>query len=200
MNNIDRIYVKNAAQFADNYFNYLSLVLKNINRDEVASFISIILGARESNSNIFFIGNGGSAATASHFANDIAIGTNSFLKPFRAISLCDNLAILTAIGNDFGYDQIFSRQLMALGHKNDVLVGISASGNSINLINAFDYAKSVGIKTVALTAFDGGKLKNIADYSVHVPTEKKEYGPAEDAHMVLDHLVGAYLGRFIREA
>lgn len=200
MNNIDRIYVNNAAQFADNYLNYLSLVLKNINRDEVASFISIILGARESNSNIFFIGNGGSAATASHFANDIAIGTNSFLKPFRAISLCDNLAIITAIGNDFGYDQIFSRQLMALGRKNDILIGISASGNSINLIKAFEYAKSVGIKTVALTAFDGGQLKNIADYSVHVPTEKKEYGPAEDAHMVLDHLVGAYLGRFIREA
>lgn len=200
MNNIDRIYVKNAAQFADNYFNYLSLVLKNINRDEVALFISIILGARESKSNIFFIGNGGSAATASHFANDISIGTNSFLKPFRAISLCDNLAIITAIGNDFGYEQIFSRQLMALGQKNDVLVGISASGNSINLIKAFEYAKSVGIKTVALTAFDGGQLKNIADYSVHVPTEKKEYGPAEDAHMVLDHLVGAYLGRFIQEA
>lgn len=199
MNNIDRIYVNNAAQFAEDYFNYLSMVLKNINRDEVASFISIILSARESNSNIFFIGNGGSAATASHFANDIAIGTNSLLKPFRAISLCDNLAILTAIGNDFGYDQIFSRQLMALGHRNDVLVGISASGNSLNLIKAFEYAKTVGIKTVALTAFDGGKLKNIADYSVHVPTEKKEYGPAEDAHMVLDHLVGAYLGRFIRE-
>jgi D-sedoheptulose 7-phosphate isomerase len=81
-----------------------------------------------------------------------------------------------------------------------VLVGISASGNSRNLIKAFEYARSAGIKTVALTAFDGGRLKLMADQGVHVPTDPKEYGPAEDVHMVLDHLVGAYLMRFVRNA
>jgi D-sedoheptulose 7-phosphate isomerase len=80
------------------------------------------------------------------------------------------------------------------------LVGISASGNSPNLLRAFEHAKSIGITTVAITAFDGGKMKMIADQGIHVPTGPKEYGPAEDAHMVLDHLVGAYLMRYVKNA
>ena len=114
--------------------------------------------------------------------------------------MADNLPIITAIGNDFGYNDIFSRQLQVLGKEGDVLVGISASGNSPNLVKAFEYAKSAKIKTVAITAFDGGKLKEIADLGIHVPTEMKEYGPAEDAHMILDHLIGAYLTRYIAAA
>ncbi len=149
---------------------------------------------------IFFIGNGGSAATASHFANDLAYGTNDYDQPFRAISLTDNVPVLTALGNDFGYEDIFLRQLQVLAKKGDVLVGISASGNSANLVKAFDYALSVDIKTVAITAFDGGKIKALADEGIHVPTEPQEYGPAEDAHMVLDHLVSAYLMRLIKHA
>lgn len=197
MNNIDNFYTENVSVFSKAYFEYLAKVLQAINPEEINSFVQILLKAREHGSNIYFIGNGGSAATASHFANDIAIGTNSYSKGFRAISLADNLPIITAIGNDFGYDQIFSRQLQVLGKKGDVLVGISASGNSPNLVKAFEYAKSAGIETIAITAFDGGKLKEMADHSVHVPTGMKEYGPAEDAHMILDHLVGAYLMRYI---
>ncbi len=197
MNNLDRIFTKDPAVFASGYFDYLSSVLKAIDTREIGQFIETLVDARERGSTIYFIGNGGSAATASHFANDIAIGTNSYNKPFRAVSLTDNQAIITAIGNDYGYEEIFVRQLMILGRPGDVVVAISASGNSPNLIRAFDYAKTIGIKTVAITAFDGGKMKNIADESVHVPTALKEYGPAEDAHMVLDHLVGAYLMRAI---
>jgi D-sedoheptulose 7-phosphate isomerase len=197
MNNLDRIFTKDPAVFASGYFDYLSSVLKAIDTREIGQFIETLVDARERGSTIYFIGNGGSAATASHFANDIAIGTNSYNKPFRAVSLTDNQAIITAIANDYGYEEIFVRQLMILGRPGDVIVAISASGNSSNLIRAFDYAKTVGIKTVAITAFDGGKMKNIADESVHVPTALKEYGPAEDAHMVLDHLVGAYLMRAI---
>ena len=197
MNNLDRIFTKDPAVFASGYFDYISSVLKAIDTREIGQFIETLVDARERGSTIYFIGNGGSAATASHFANDIAIGTNSYNKPFRAISLTDNQAIITAIANDYGYEEIFVRQLMILGRPGDVIVAISASGNSSNLIRAFDYAKTVGIKTVAITAFDGGKMKNIADESVHVPTALKEYGPAEDAHMVLDHLVGAYLMRAI---
>ena len=197
MNNLDRIFTKDPAVFASGYFDYLSSVLKAIDTREIGQFIETLVDARERGSTIYFIGNGGSAATASHFANDIAIGTNSYNKPFRAVSLTDNQAIITAIANDYGYEEIFVRQLMILGRPGDVIVAISASGNSSNLIRAFDYAKTIGIKTVAITAFDGGKMKNIADESVHVPTALKEYGPAEDAHMVLDHLVGAYLMRAI---
>ena len=197
MNNLDRIFTKDPVAFAGAYLDYLTSVLKTIDAREIGQFIETLLDTRERGATIYFIGNGGSAATASHFANDIAIGTNSYEKPFRAVSLTDSNAIITAVGNDFGYEEIFVRQLRVLGQPGDVVVAISASGNSPNLIRAFDYAKSIGIKTVAITAFDGGKMKQIADEGVHVPTAPKEYGPAEDAHMVLDHLVGAYLMRFI---
>lgn len=198
MNNLDRIFTKDPAAFAGAYLEYLSSVLKGIDTSEIGQFIQTLLDARERGATIYFIGNGGSAATASHFANDLAIGTNSYDKPFRVISLTDNQAIITAVGNDFGYDEIFVRQLRVLGRAGDVVVGISASGNSSNLLRTFEYAKSVGIKTVAITAFDGGKMKQMADECVHVPTAPKEYGPAEDAHMVLDHLVGAYLMRIVQ--
>ena len=198
MNKIDRIFSKDPNKFADSYLNYLQSILNKIDTKEIARFIETLLNARKRKATVFFIGNGGSAATASHFANDISIGTNDYEEPFKAISLTDNVSILTAIGNDFGYEEIFVRQLRVLGQPGDVVVGISASGNSANLLKAFEYAKKTEIKTVAITAFDGGKLKNMADESIHVPTGLKEYGPAEDAHMILDHLVGAYLMRVVK--
>src|SRR3989338_5033995 len=188
MNNIDRFFTSDPAAFAGAYIKHLQSVLQRIDTAEIGRFIETLLDARERGATIFFIGNGGSPATASHFANDLSIGINDYDQPFRVISLTDNVPIITAISNDFGYEEIFVRQLRILGKKGDVLVGISASGNSPNLLKAFDYALSTGIKTVAITAFDGGKMKTLADESIHVPTDPKEYGPAEDAHMVLDHL------------
>lgn len=198
MNNLDRIYGQDPAQFAAAYFDYLHSVVQRVSPQEIAGFIRTLLQARARGATVYFIGNGGSAATASHFANDLTIGTNDYERPFRIVSLTDNVAVLTAIGNDFGYDEVFVRQLRVLARRDDVLVGISASGNSPNLIKAFEYANSAGIKTVALTAFDGGKLKAIAHEGVHVPTAPKEYGPAEDVHMILDHLVVSYLQRHVR--
>jgi D-sedoheptulose 7-phosphate isomerase len=200
MNNLDRIFTVDPIDFARAYLDYLQSVLQRINAVEIGAFIETLLKARERGATVFFIGNGGSAATASHFANDLSIGTNEYDKPFRAMSLTDNVPLITAISNDFGYEEIFVRQLRVLGKRGDVVVGISASGNSPNLLNTFEYARVAGIKTVAITAFDGGKMKAIADEGIHVMTGLKEYGPAEDAHMVLDHLVGAYLMRFIKRA
>lgn len=197
MNNVDRIFTTDAVAFADAYLNYLSSVLAGMDRGEIGAFIDTLLDARERGATIFFIGNGGSAATSSHFANDIAIGTNSYDKPFRALALTDNNAIITAIGNDFGYEDIFVRQLQVLGKPGDIVVAISASGNSPNLLRALEWAKGADIRSVAITAFDGGKMKPLADQGIHVATGMKEYGPAEDAHMVIDHLVGAYLMRAI---
>ena len=198
MNNIDRIFTRDSKAFASEYLGYLASVLERIDVTQIARFIETLLAARDRAATVFFMGNGGSAATASHFANDLAIGTNDYDMPFRALSLTDNVSVMTALGNDVGYDDIFVRQVRVLGRKGDVLVGISASGNSPNLIKAFEYARSAFIKTVALTAFDGGRMKTMADEGIHVPTELWEYGPAEDAHMVLDHVVGAYLARFIK--
>jgi len=200
MNNIDQIYSKslNINDYSKSYIDYLSSVLNNISLTDIEKFVEVLLEARERESSIFFIGNGGSAATASHFANDIAIGTRTYEKPFRAISLCDNQAVITAIANDDGYDKIFSQQLQVLLKKQDVVIAISASGNSPNLLDAISTAKKMNTITVGISAFDGGKMKEMVDVSLHVPTEKGEYGPAEDAHMVLDHLISNYLMRLVR--
>ena len=200
MNNIDQIYSESLSinDYSRSYIDYLSSVLNNISLTDIEKFVEVLLEARERESSIFFIGNGGSAATASHFANDIAIGTRAYEKPFRAISLCDNQAVITAIANDDGYEKIFSQQLQVLLKKQDVVVAISASGNSPNLLDAIDTAKKLNTITVGISAFDGGKMKEMVDVSLHVPTEKGEYGPAEDAHMVLDHLVSNYLMRLVR--
>ena len=200
MNNIDQIYSESLSinDYSKSYIDYLSSVLSNISLTDIEKFVEVLLEARERESSIFFIGNGGSAATASHFANDIAIGTRTYKKPFRAISLCDNQAVITAIANDDGYEKIFSQQLQVLLKKQDVVVAISASGNSPNLLDAIDTAKKMNTITVGISAFDGGKMKEMVDVSLHVPTEKGEYGPAEDAHMVLDHLISNYLMRLVR--
>ena len=200
MNNIDQIYSESLSinDYSKSYIDYLSSVLNNISLTDIEKFVEVLLEARERESSIFFIGNGGSAATASHFANDIAIGTRTYEKPFRAISLCDNQAVITAIANDDGYEKIFSQQLQVLLKKQDVVVAISASGNSPNLLDAIDTAKKMNTITVGISAFDGGKMKEMVDVSLHVPTEKGEYGPAEDAHMVLDHLISNYLMRLVR--
>ena len=202
MNKIDQIYSESLSinEYSKSYIDYLSSVLNNISLTDIEKFVEVLLEARERESSIFFIGNGGSAATASHFANDIGIGTRTYEKPFRAISLCDNQAVITAIANDDGYKKIFSQQLKVLLKKQDVVIAISASGNSPNLLDAIDTAKKMNTITVGISAFDGGKMKDIVDYSLHVPTEKGEYGPAEDAHMVLDHLVSNYLMRYVKKS
>jgi D-sedoheptulose 7-phosphate isomerase len=181
------------ASFAKGYLAYLTKVLAQLDEKAIAAFIEALLDARARGAHIFFIGNGGSAATASHFANDIAIGSRSRGKPFRALSLVDNLPLLTAVANDDGYDEVFTAQLKLFLKAGDLVVAISASGNSPNVVKAVEYANAHGATTVALTGFDGGQLKCIAKLGVHVPTAKGEYGPTEDAHMVLDHLVGAFL-------
>lgn len=200
MNSLDKFYTPDPIEFSRSYLDYLKELLNGIELASVERFIRTMLDARERGATVFFVGNGGSAATASHFANDLAIGTNTHERPFRAVSLADNNAVMTAISNDFGYEEVFTRQLRALGRPGDVLVAISASGNSPNLLSAIRYAKGAGIKTIAMTAFDGGKMKQEADECVHVPTLPKEYGPAEDIHLILNHLVGSYLMRYVKNA
>jgi D-sedoheptulose 7-phosphate isomerase len=195
MNKIELLYRNRpqAIDFARGYLDYLEEVLRQLDVAAIAKFIDILLAARERDARIFFLGNGGSAATASHFANDLAIGCCKGVKPFRAFSLTDNLAIVTAIGNDYGYEEIFCQQLHAHLVPGDVVVAISASGNSPNVIKAVEYANTVHAETVALTGFDGGRLKQLANLVIHVPTAKGEYGPVEDVHLILDHLVSSFI-------
>ena len=198
MNKIDKFFTKDVEQFSKLYFNHLKETFDKIDVSEIKNFVDTLLSARERGATIFFMGNGGSAATASHFANDLSFGVNEYKKPFIVVSITDNASVLTALGNDYGYDDIFIRQLRVYGKKDDVVVGVSASGNSKNLVNAFKYSSSVGIKTVALIAFDGGKMKEISDQYLHIPTGDKEYGPAEDLHIIIDHLIANYLMRLLK--
>lgn len=201
MNHVETIYKNKVStqHFVRSYIEYLKKVLDQVNPEEVVKFINAISEARKNDRVIYFIGNGGSAATASHFANDLAVGTRTSSKPFRVMSLTDNVAVLTAIGNDFGYDEIFTKQLEAYLNPGDVVVAISASGNSANVVKALQFARKRAAKTIGLTGFDGGRIKEIADVNVHVPSQKGEYGPVEDVHLILDHIVGSYFIQLCRE-
>jgi D-sedoheptulose 7-phosphate isomerase len=200
MNALDEFFKQSGdpRSFAAFYADHLATILKNLNFSAVAEFMKVVLAARERGSRIFFMGNGGSAATASHFANDFAIGTRCPEKPFKAISLTDNVAAMTAIANDEGYDQLFVKQLEVLMEPGDVVVAISASGNSPNVVKALEFARQRDNDTVALTGFEtGGRIAELARVVIHVRTKKGEYGPVEDAHMFLDHLIGSYLNRLV---
>jgi len=184
--------MKASKKFSDEYLNYISDLISQLDRSHIAQFVDHVLGVRNNKQTIFFLGNGGSASTASHFVNDISLGSRQFENPFRAISLCDNQAVITAIANDDGYENIFLQQLQTQAKPGDSMVCISASGNSQNLVKAVEWSKANGICTISLTAFDGGYLKQNTDLNIHVPTKIGEYGPAEDLHMVICGLIGSY--------
>ena len=200
-NTLDQIFESSmgGADYARSYANYLCQLLEELDYESVAQVMDIFCAARERGSRIFFLGNGGSASTASHFANDFAIGTRLSVKPFKAVSLTDNNSILTALGNDEGYENIFVKQLEVYLEPEDVVVVISASGNSPNLVEAVEFANKRYNPTVALVGFDGGKLKQISGANVHIETPKGDYGPCEDLHMILDHLMASFLYRWARE-
>ena len=194
-NNIETIYNNSSSpsEYISAYFKHLTQILSELDLSSIEKFIGLLLSARKEGKNVYFIGNGGSAATASHFANDLAIGTRSKKLPFKVMSLTDNSSVITAIGNDYGYEQVFVKQLEACLGSGDLLVAISASGNSPNILKAVEYTKENNGITIGLTGFDGGELKKIVDHVIHVPTVKGDYGPVEDVHMILDHVVGNYL-------
>jgi D-sedoheptulose 7-phosphate isomerase len=198
MNRLEQLYRTSPqpATFAKGYLDYLREVLSGLDVEAIGGFIGVLLEARERGARIFFCGNGGSASTASHFANDLAMGCRSWEKPFRAVSITDNVSTLTALSNDYGYDEVFVRQLQIQMERGDVVVGISASGNSPNVVKAIEYAKANGAFTVGLTSFDGGQLKQECHLNLHIPTNKGEYGPAEDGHIIIDHLIGSFLLNF----
>jgi len=200
-NNIETIYnnSSNPSAYISSYFKHLTQILSELDLSSIEKFIGLLLSARKEGKNVYFIGNGGSAATASHFANDLAIGTRSKKLPFKVMSLIDNSSVITAIGNDYGYEQVFVKQLEACLGSGDLLVAISASGNSPNILKAVEYTKENNGITIGLTGFDGGELKKIVDHVIHVPTVKGDYGPVEDVHMILDHVVGNYLMQMCRE-
>jgi D-sedoheptulose 7-phosphate isomerase len=197
INTVDEIYnlSSDAADFSRKYCDHLYDLLKSMNHEDVAKIIDVFLEAEKNDRTVYFLGNGGSAATSTHFACDLGKGTKNLVNKFKTQGLADNFATFTAYANDDGYEHVFSKQLENILKKGDVVVCISASGNSPNIVNAAEYAKSVRAKTVGLLGFDGGKLKDICDVSLIIHNKKGDYGPVEDIHMILDHVITTYIYR-----
>ena len=165
-------------------------LLAQIPNEEVMKLAIAINQARKTESTVYIAGNGGSASTASHFATDIGIGSLNRANPVRSVSLCDNTAAITAIANDMDYSSIFAQQLKLLGNQGDLLIVISASGNSDNLLKAVEVASELGMESHSLTGFDGGKLKQLTlGRNIHVETPKGAYGLVEDAHLAICHVI-----------
>jgi D-sedoheptulose 7-phosphate isomerase len=172
----------------NDYINGLQLTLNNLPQDQIAQVIDVLYKARLSNKQIFILGNGGSASTASHFVCDLSKNTRKDGWPnFRVIGLTDNMAILSAYANDEGYENVFSMQLASFVQPGDVVIAISTSGNSLNVLNAIQLANRVNATTVGFTGFDGGRLSKLVDIEVHVPSNMIEH--VEDIHLMLEHLV-----------
>jgi len=190
-----------AEHFYQEYHKYLSKLLDNLDCKAIEEVTKLILEKSRDGQDIFLVGNGGSAATASHFATDLVQCSQPEAGLyFRAISLADNVPLLTALSNDKGYEEVFTGQIRNLFHKNDILIAISASGNSPNVIAAVRLARQLGGATVGLVGFDGGELAQICDYVIHAYTNKGEYGPVEDIHLIIDHMVTSYLRMKLSEA
>lgn len=163
-------------------------VLRALDINALNDVLNLLERTLENENMIYIMGNGGSAATASHFQNDFNKGVSEYTeKKFRFLCLNDNVPTVMAIANDIGYDEIFRFQLRGKLRPGDVVIGISGSGNSRNVINAVEYAKECGNTVVGITGFSGGKLRNLADYSLHAPVNSMQI--TEDVHMIFDHLM-----------
>ena len=170
------------------YTTRLQDVLDRLPADDILRSIDEIIEAGERGGTVFILGNGGSAATASHFACDLAKGTQRpGLRPFRVMALTDNVPLITAWGNDTAYDRIFAEQLRPLVQSGDLVVGISGSGNSPNVLEAMRVAREAGARTIGWTGFRGGKIKDLVDVCVIVPSDSMEQ--IEDVHLILEHAV-----------
>lgn len=166
-------------------------VIKTLDLDSINTVMNVLEEAKLNHKTTYICGNGGSSATASHFVCDFNKGLNDEASQFKFQCLSDNIPIMMAISNDIGYDEVFRYQIKGRIVEGDILFGISGSGNSINVINAMEHAKSVGAKTIALVGFDGGQMKQIADYSIHVNINDMQI--SEDIHMIMDHLMMSVL-------
>jgi D-sedoheptulose 7-phosphate isomerase len=172
----------------NSYIEELQQTMNKLPQARIEQVIQLLVEARMSRRQVFIMGNGGSASTASHFVCDLAKNTRKNELPnYRVIGLTDNMAIFSALANDEGYESVFAQQLVSFVQPGDVVIGISASGNSRNVLNAMDVANMMGATTVGFTGFNGGRLSSLVDYEIHVASNCIEH--VEDIHLMLEHLI-----------
>lgn len=185
--------------FARGYLEEVSSSVAKLPLAQIAAFAATVERAYLDDRQVFVIGNGGSASTASHMACDLAKNiypaAGAAVRRFRVLSLTDNVALITALANDCGYDRVFAEQLSYYVRPDDLVIAISASGNSPNILEGLAAARAAGARTAALLGFDGGRARELADVAVVV--DSRDYGHVEDAHLVVNHLVTAWLRRVV---
>ena len=189
--------------FVSSYLDEIRRCLEELPRADVARFVECIERAYREDRQVYVIGNGGSAATASHMACDLAKNVYppaamTTVRRFRVASLTDNVALITALANDVGYERVFSEQLHNVLQKDDLVIAISASGNSPNILSALALARERGARTAALLGFDGGEARRMVDVALVVASN--DYGHVEDLHLVLNHLVAAWMRQLLLAA
>jgi len=178
--------------FVKQYTSQLTEVLNALPEDKIFEINDILQDARQAGKQVFVIGNGGSAAAASHMVCDFGKNTREAGKNrMRALCLNDNIPSIMAYANDEGYDVIFSEQLLALGRPGDILIAISGSGNSTNILKAIETAREMKIKVVGLIGFKGGKVKDMADVCLIIPSDSMEM--IEDVHLIINHMLAGLL-------
>lgn len=184
---------KDYTEALKDYVNREVAAIQALDLNSINDVMNTLEEAREEGKRIYICGNGGSSATASHFVCDFNKGLNDGIKrPYDFQCLSDNTPIASAISNDIGYDEVFRYQIKGRIHQGDILFGISGSGNSANVVNAMEYAKSVGATIVALVGYDGGKMKKLADHCIHVNINDMQI--SEDIHMMMDHIMMYVIG------
>jgi len=162
--------------------------LQRLDTDEINAAMNLVMEAYEGQKTIYIFGNGGSSATASHYQNDFNKGISEYVdKKFRFQCLNDNVPTVMAIANDIGFGEVFRFQLRNRLAEGDLVMAISGSGNSENVINAVKYARECGNKVIGITGYDGGRLKEFSDVSLHAPVDSMQV--AEDVHMFFDHMM-----------
>ena len=178
-------------EFQNDIRNYIDCeikTLKKLDSEAINDAINLLIVTQKNHKKIYVFGNGGSSSTASHFQNDFGKGISEYVEDkFRFQCLNDNIPTIMAVANDIGFEEIFRFQLKGVIEPGDIILAISGSGNSKNIINAVEYAKSCGNKVIGLTGYNGGKLKELSDISLHVPINSMQV--TEDIHMVFDHLM-----------
>lgn len=190
----------NRKQELTNHFNEYKIALDrlmdSIDIDILEAIVARFIKAHKEGKTVYVCGNGGSAATSSHWQVDFGFFVRYFAKKrMKFRSLTDQVPMLTAIGNDHSYEDIFVDQMIDNFEEGDVLVAISASGNSMNVIKAVEYANKVGGTSIGLVGFKGGKLKEVSQICLFTPNPEKQYGPIEDLHMIVDHIMVSYLAK-----
>jgi len=181
---------KHLVSFLESYKQRLNNLFDSIDIEILEAIIKSLITAFKEGKTLYVAGNGGSAATASHIQADFQFFVRYFtdFRP-KVVALTDNVPLITAISNDHSYEDVFVEQMKGIFNEGDIFLAISASGNSPNVVKAVKYAKELGGKTIAFCGFKGGLLKEISDMPLYTPNKDKDYGPIEDLHMILDHVI-----------